>query len=134
MIQSCVVDTNIVSYLYKRDTRAEDYQAHLDGKLTIISFMTIAELDRWTLKRDWGEKRKSDLEKFLHRFTVIEVNRALCLKWAEATNSAQRNGRPIETADAWIAATALFYNVPLVTHNRSDYLGVDGLQLISEAP
>jgi tRNA(fMet)-specific endonuclease VapC len=102
--------------------------------LTIISFITIAELDRWTLARDWGEKRKADLEKFLHRFTVIEVNRALCLKWAEATDSARRNGRPIETADAWIAATGLFYNVPLITHNRNDYSGVDGLQLISEAP
>ena len=134
MIESCVVDTNVVSYLYKRDTRAEDYHAHLDGKLMTISFMTIAELDRWTLERKWGEKRKADLEKFLHRFTVIEVSRARCLKWAEASHSARRNGRPIETADAWIAATALLYDVPLVTHNRNDYLGVDGLQVISEAP
>jgi len=35
----------------------------------------------------------------------------------------------IETADAWIAATALLYDVPLLTHNKADYLGVPGLQL-----
>ncbi len=133
MIASVVVDTDVVSYLYKRDTRAEDYRTHLQGKLLTISFMTLAELDRWILERNWGERRKTDLEKFMHRFTVIEVSRALCLKWAEASHRARRKGRPIETADAWIAATALLYDIPLVTHNRNDYSGVDGLQVISES-
>jgi predicted nucleic acid-binding protein len=41
--------------------------------------------------------------------------------------------RRIECADAWIAATALLYSVPLVTHNRNDYLGVPDLTLISHA-
>jgi predicted nucleic acid-binding protein len=44
--------------------------------------------------------------------------------------AAQAAGRRIEYADAWIAATALLYGVPLVSHNRSDYLGVPGLKLI----
>jgi predicted nucleic acid-binding protein len=43
--------------------------------------------------------------------------------------AARRNGRRIETADAWIAATALLYDVPLLTHNKADYLGVPGLRL-----
>ncbi|MGA2771966.1 MAG: hypothetical protein ABSG26_14225 [Bryobacteraceae bacterium] len=43
--------------------------------------------------------------------------------------AARRNGRRIETANAWIAATALLYDVPLLTHNKTDYLGVPGLQL-----
>ena len=45
--------------------------------------------------------------------------------------AAQVAGRRIETADAWIAATALLYEASLVTHNGSDYLGVPGLKLIS---
>jgi predicted nucleic acid-binding protein len=40
----------------------------------------------------------------------------------------------IEPGDAWIAATALQFGVPLVTHNRKDYAAVKGLTLISEAP
>ena len=36
-------------------------------------------------------------------------------------------------ADAWIAATALHLDVPLVTHNKNDFLGVDGLTLITES-
>jgi tRNA(fMet)-specific endonuclease VapC len=55
----------------------------------------------------------------------------LCRKWAEVMVAAQAVGRRIECADAWIAATALIYDAPLVTHNRSDYLGVPGLSIIS---
>ena len=51
--------------------------------------------------------------------------------WAEVTVAAQERGRRIECADAWVAATALRHDVPLVTHNRADYLGVSGLTLIS---
>jgi predicted nucleic acid-binding protein len=46
--------------------------------------------------------------------------------------SARHNGRPISAADAWIAATALHLGAPLVTHNRSHFIGVDGLNVISE--
>lgn len=134
MIPTVVVDTDVISFLYKRDSRALLYTPHLDGKLALISFMTIAELHRWTLERQWGEKRWRDLEKFLDQFSVVEYVKALCFKWAEATYSAKRSGRPIGAADAWVAATALLENAPLVTHNRAHYAGVADLQVISEAP
>jgi predicted nucleic acid-binding protein len=55
----------------------------------------------------------------------------LCAKWAEVAFAARRKGRPIQTADAWIAASALHYHVPLITNNRDDYSFVDGLALLS---
>jgi predicted nucleic acid-binding protein len=134
VITGVVIDTDVISYLYKHDTRAAVYGPHLDGKLLLISFMVIAELDRWALERQWGERRRHDLETFMQRFTIIEVSRDLCRKWAEATYSARQAARPIETADAWMAATALLYRVPLVTNNGRHYAGVRGLQVITEAP
>lgn len=134
MIAGVVVDTDVVSFVYKHDTRAATYKPHLDGKLLLVSFMVIAELDRWALERNWGERRRLDLDNFMQRFTVIEVSRNLCRKWAEAAHGARLAGRPIEAADAWMAATALLYEVPLVTHNSRHYAGVDGLQVITEAP
>ena len=44
--------------------------------------------------------------------------------------AARRAGRRLETADAWIAATAMLYDAPLATHNASDYLGVPGLKIL----
>jgi tRNA(fMet)-specific endonuclease VapC len=128
-----VVDTDVVSFLVKHDSRAQLYRPHLHGNLLLISFMTLAELDSWALRRNWGQQRRSSLERYLDGFTVHPVNRELCLPWAEVTDSARRSGRPIGCADAWIAATALIHGAPLVTHNARDYSGVDGLSLISEA-
>ena len=67
----------------------------------------------------------------LTRYAVLPVSRELCAKWAAVSFAAKRKGRPIQTADAWIAASALHCRVPLITNNRSDYSVVDGLTLLS---
>ena len=131
-MNAALVDTDVVSILYKRDSRAEPYEAHVAGRLLAISFMTLAELERWTLERSWGTIRCMELAEFLKKFVVLPANRELCRKCAEVSFGARRRGRPIQTADAWIAATALLYQVPLITHNLADYEMVDGLDLISE--
>jgi predicted nucleic acid-binding protein len=41
-----VVDTNVISFLIKGDTRAASYELHLDGKLKMIAAQTRAELER----------------------------------------------------------------------------------------
>jgi hypothetical protein len=75
----------------------------------------------WPLERAWGPIRKSELHGHLSHYTVLPVNRELCRKWAEISSDAKRRGQPIQTADAWIAASALYYRVPLITNNRDDY-------------
>lgn len=57
---------------------------------------------------------------------------ALCLSWAEIRYGCEREGRPISVADAWVAACALRFGAPLVTHNRKDFEAVSDLQSISE--
>ena len=93
--------------------------------------MTVAELERWAIQYHWGEQRARWLHLYLRRFTVVPSSPDLCLRWAEVTVAAQAAGRRIECADAWVAATALLYDAPLVTHNRADYLGVPGLSILS---
>ena len=62
---------------------------------------------------------------------MVPSSQDLCRKWAEVMDGAQAAGRRIECADAWVAATARLHGVPLVTHNSRDYLGVQGLAVIS---
>jgi predicted nucleic acid-binding protein len=129
-----VVDTDVVSCLFKSHPVAFLYLPDLAGKTPIISFMTIAELDRWVLEAHWGESRRRSLRQYLEPFVVAPYDRNLCAKWAEVTVAARAIGRRIDCADAWVAATALLYGAPLVTHNRGDYLGVPGLTVISHSP
>ena len=130
-MNAAIVDTDVVSMLFKGDTRAVAYRPHIIGRLLGLSFMTLAELERWPLERDWGQRRKLELAQHLTRYVVLPVSRELCVKWAEVSFAAKRKGHPIQTADAWIAASALYYQVPLVTNNRADYSAVDGLVLLS---
>ena len=127
-----VVDTDVVSYIFKKDTRAKLYEPHLTGQVLIISPQTLAELERWALEHNWGARRRRALEEYLQQYILAPFDRELCVKWAEATTSARRQGFPIGVADAWVAATALANSVPLVTNNRAHFAGVDGLTIISE--
>ena len=134
-MNAAAIDTDVVSITLKGSSLAPFYQGILQGRLLAISFMTLAELERWALERNWGLARKADLWLHLHHYTVIPSTRELCAVWAEVTWRAKEKGKPIQTADAWIAATALLYRVPLATNNRSDFEAVDGVQLLSaQAP
>ena len=43
---SVVIDTDVISYQVKGDSRARLYDRHLSRKLWVVSFMTLAEL-KW---------------------------------------------------------------------------------------
>ena len=129
-----VVDTDVVSFLFKNHILSRSYEPEVAGKAALISFMTVTEVERWALQHRWAETRVHWLRLHLSRFTVVPSSLDLCRKWAEVMVSAQAAGRRIECADAWIAARALLYDAPLVTHNRDDYGGVPGLTVVSHAP
>ena len=127
-----VLDTNILSYLYRGHPLAEPYLARLEGHSPLIAFQTVAELRYGMEKADWGERRRTDQERFMGRFRTIYPTDSVCTHWARAVAGARRAGQPIDTADAWIAATALALKCPLVTHNAADFAGVPNLNIISE--
>lgn len=132
-LAAVVVDSDVTSFLFKKDSRARKYRNHLHGRLWVISFMTLAELDHWALRRRWGRKRHNEFQRFLAPFEVQYPDRALCGLWAEITEATEHQGQPIQVADAWIAATAIQLNVALVTNNPADFTAVPGLKIVTEA-
>jgi predicted nucleic acid-binding protein len=106
-----VIDTGVVSLLFKNHPISRQCDPEISGRVGLICFMTVAEMERWSIQRNWSEHRLEWLHLHLRRFTVVPSSPDLCRKWAEVMVAAQ--------------AAA-----PLVTHNRNDYLGVSGLRLI----
>ena len=133
-MKTLVVDTDVISYLFKGDTRAALYGQHLQDSAMLVSFMTIAELEYWALARNWGQSTRQRMQKHLSAYTQIMPDSEMCRFWAEIYFGVNSIGRKISVQDAWIAATAISYQVPLVTHNRKNYSAVSGLSIISEAP
>jgi predicted nucleic acid-binding protein len=128
-MRPAVLDTDVISFLFKQDTRAALYLDQLRNRQVLTSFMTEAELEQWVLLSNWSPQRVDWLRLYLARFVVVSSSNDLSKKWAEVMVAARRHGRRIETADAWIAATALLYDAVLLTHNIADYQGVDNLRL-----
>lgn len=70
------------------------------------------------------------LQQHLSNYTIIPVDQPLCRKWAQVRSIHQAIGRPLSAQDAWVAATALRYDLPFVTHNIKDFQDIPDLQLL----
>jgi predicted nucleic acid-binding protein len=129
-----VVDTDVLSFWLRDDTRGHRYSRALVGRTLVLSFQTVAELLRWSYERDWGGSRRAALERYLARFVVYPYTFELAREWARLTSDAARRGRSLASGDAWIAATATLNGLALATHNRRDFINATGLRLVSFAP
>jgi predicted nucleic acid-binding protein len=76
--------------------------------------------------------RQRALEANLEKYVVLLFDIALCRLGGEIRAECRAKGHPISPQDAWIAATALQYALPLVTHNRKDFDLIDKLEVIAE--
>jgi tRNA(fMet)-specific endonuclease VapC len=124
-----LVDTSVVSIEFKSDSRATLYKHHLAARSLAISTVTRAELYEWSIGRKWGAERTKKLLNFLEKFAELEMDDEVLWCWARIRTE---KGRPRSYSDSWIAATAIRYELPLVTHNRRDFEGIEGLDIISE--
>ena len=129
-MESRVVDTNIVSYLLKNDSRAALYERHLQDARLCVCFVTVGELYRWAVQHKWGSRRIAELRQRLEQYLVLPYDDATAWEWAKAVSIP---GRPVSFGDGWIAAAALRHGIPLVTHNRKHFDYIPGLTVISEA-
>jgi predicted nucleic acid-binding protein len=125
-----LLDTNIVTYVSSHTDWERVYEPILFGKRLYIGFMTFAELLEAACHKNMSEK---NIQKYANairkRYSIIPWNEAIC--WHFASIRVQRRNRPISVPDALIAATALAYDLPLVTHNTNDFTEIDGLRIIT---
>ncbi len=129
-----VVDTDVISMIFKADPRAEPYVNVLQGLPLIISFMTYAELYQWARFHQWGAARIERLESFLEDYSLMMSTEQLCQQWAEVRAEARAAGQPISAQDAWHAALALQFGIPLVTNNLRDFTMLENLTVVTANP
>lgn len=129
-METVLLDTNVVSYLMRGDQLAAAYRPHLERKTLAVSFMTVAELYEGACRGHWGDARLARLEGEIRNYLVIPFSNRLCRIWGQIR--ATRLHRPISVDDAWIAASALAFGCPLVTHNPTHFADIPELTIITE--
>jgi tRNA(fMet)-specific endonuclease VapC len=129
-VKVVILDTNIVSFLINGHTLGERYRPHLIGLTAAISFMTVGELFEGAYRKGWSEKRFSKLRQQLKNYVVIPFSASMLEIYGQIR--AARKHQPIAVDDAFIAATALARDCPLITHNPRDFADISGLKIITE--
>ena len=127
MNETLLLDTDVASFLFKNSPRAKPLRPVLKGKRLALAFVSIAELFKWTVKRGWSPSKVEQLEKSLRRYVIVPYDRDLAWAWARLVAACEATGRPIATSDAWIAATALRHDVPLLTNNLKHFGAAESL-------
>ncbi|MCF0060965.1 type II toxin-antitoxin system VapC family toxin [Dyadobacter chenwenxiniae] len=119
-------DTNTVIYFLQQQfpANAESFVDEIvrDYKV-IISSITEIELYSWKAA---SEDDMKVIHAFIDHSTVIELERDIKIKTAEI-----RKKHNLKLPDAIIAATAMAYDLTLVTRNTKDFANIDGLELIN---
>ena len=132
-----LVDTNVFSYLLRQsDTRADLYRPHVQGRIVLISYVTVGELYYWAERRHWGTDRVKRLEERIRATTVARYDFEVCRTYARLKHILRTpagSQRVVGDNDLWVAACGIRYGVSLITHNRRHFEGIPGLSVISEA-
>ena len=126
-----LLDTSVVSILFNRNhsLRQTCIEAVADHQL-MISFMTRAELPLWPVANNSGASRRSALEEHTALYLTLYPDERTCAIWAAVVDQCRRAGQPIQTADAWIAASAHQWGCPLVTTYFRDYAAIEDLDVV----
>ncbi len=119
-------DTNIVIYYLQQQfpSSAERLiDKMIEESLPVISVINEIELLCW---KSTNNEDIEILRNFVDELIVIELEKDVKCKTIEI-----RRKYNIKLADAIIAATALSYELILVTRNTSDFKKIEGLKLIN---
>jgi hypothetical protein len=128
-MNAAIVDTDVVSMLFKGETRALAYRPHVTGQLLGISFMILAGLEHWSLERGWGQWRKLDLARHLTHYAVLAVSRELRANGPRFLSLPREKASDPNSRRLDCGLRPLLLSRP-ITNNRSGYSIVDGLVLL----
>jgi tRNA(fMet)-specific endonuclease VapC len=113
---------------------AARYRPVLEGRPAVISFVTVAELGYGARLAGWGPERLRRLEYEIARAEIVWPGPSLAGAYASLRTWCVRTGHGLgqkdHEADRWVAATAIWLQVPLVAHDRI-FANVKDLELLT---
>ena len=124
-----LLDTNCVSELIrsKPEPRVMDWMRTMDESMLYLSVLTLGEIRKGAAVLPHS-KRRTYLEQWLEldlqvRFSgrILAIDNAVADRWGWLTAKAEAQGRPLAAIDGLLAATALQYNLTVVSRNVNDF-------------
>lgn len=123
-----LLDTNVLSEFTKPfpDQRVVETLRGLDSRRVYVSVFSLGELRKGLELLPPGAKRE-ELRRFSERIErqygrrLLDVDLDVAQIWGELTARGRKLGKPLNTTDGLIAATALRHGLHVMTRNVKDF-------------
>jgi len=124
-----LLDTNCISELVrpKPELRVLEWMEAADEALLYLSVLTVGEIRKGVAGLTQGKKR-TRLEAWLEvdlqgRFSgrIVPIDAAIADRWGLLAAEGKRKGKALPIVDGLLAATALHYNLTVVSRNASNF-------------
>lgn len=129
-MKQALVDTDTVSFYFRRHpvvvARLDKYL--LEYGYVNLSVVTYYEVLNGLYYKD-ARKQLSTFETFVDANRVLSLNQSVAQCAAEQFAELRKKGQVIGHNDVLIAATALTYDLILVTNNTNHFDRIDGLSI-----
>ena len=133
-----LLDTNLISELVRPrpNSGVIDWIKNTDESILHISVLTLGEIRKGIAVLAAGRRRAS-LESWLEhelasRFSgrILPIDQRIADRWGRISATARSTGIPLPVVDALLAATALHFNLTVVSRDTT-YAAVAGLDLFN---
>ena len=126
-----LLDTDwVIHYLNEHQGIVQRLDALLDDGLG-LSIISLAELYEGVYYSRDPEGDEQDLNDFLRGVTILGIDEAVCKIFGRQRGRLRAEGLLIGDTDLLIAATALQYNLTLLSNNRRHFERIEGLRIES---
>ena len=124
-----LLDTNCISELVrvKPDRRVMEWMDAADESLLYLSVLTLGEIRKGLASLAQG-KRRTRLETWLElelraRFArrILPIDAPVADRWGLLAAQARLKGATLPVIDGLLAATAMHYNLTVVSRNAADF-------------
>ena len=132
-----LLDTNCISEVVRPnpEPRVLSWLEGTDERLLHLSVLTLGEIRKGVASLPQSKRRRR-LESWLElelqaRFSgrVLPIDAGIADRWGILTADARKKGVGLATIDGLLAATALHFNLTLVSRNVNDFAGTPVLLL-----
>jgi predicted nucleic acid-binding protein len=123
-----LLDTCVLSEFRKKkpEPNVIDWLRSEDEESMFLSVITIGEIQKGISRltaKDRASELTAWLDEIIYRYDrrVLSLDTNVMRTWGQVTTRLEKKGRVLPAADSFIAATAIFHDLVLVTHNEQDF-------------
>ncbi len=124
-----LIDTNIIIYSLKGNEFVNRKMEETKNIPKSISVITYGELVYGAKKSQHREKNLAISYRIAELFPIIDIDKSVMDTFGEIKITLERKGNIIEDMDIVIAATALSYNLILVTNDVNHFGRIEDLRI-----